>query len=92
MKITIEYCDKGGWSYSRQARSLRGELKMQLESKFDEFNVELIKYTGIKLNVFEVMVNDHLEVFSKRRTGRFPNSPYEVIKTINDAVDERRLG
>ena len=65
---------------------------MQLESKFDEFNVELIKYTGIKLNVFEVMVNDHLEVFSKRRTGRFPNSPYEVIKTINDAVDERRLG
>jgi len=38
------------------------------------------------------MVNDHLEVFSKKRVGRFPNSSYEVIKTINDAIDERRLG
>ena len=92
MKITIEYCDKSGWSYNRQARSLRGELYMQLESKFDEFNVELIKYSGEKINVFEVEVNDHLLVFSKRRTGRFPNSPYEVIKTINDAIDEKRLG
>jgi predicted Rdx family selenoprotein len=42
--------------------------------------------------VFEVMVNDHLQVFSKRQVGRFPNSSYEVIKTINDAIDERRLG
>jgi hypothetical protein len=38
------------------------------------------------------MVNDNLEVFSKKRVGRFPNSSYEVIKTINDAIDERRLG
>ena len=38
------------------------------------------------------MVNDHLQVFSKKQVGRFPNSSYEVIKTINDAIDERRLG
>jgi hypothetical protein len=38
------------------------------------------------------MVNNNLEVFSKKRVGRFPNSSYEVIKTINDAIDERRLG
>ena len=42
--------------------------------------------------VFEVMVNDHLQVFSKRQVGRFPNSSYEIIKTINDAIDEKRLG
>ena len=56
---------------------------------FDEFNVELIQSSG---GVFEVMVNDHLQVFSKRQVGRFPNSSYEIIKTINDAIDERRLG
>jgi predicted Rdx family selenoprotein len=56
---------------------------------FDQFNIELIESSG---GVFEVMVNDNLEVFSKRRVGRFPNSSYEVIKTINDAIDERRLG
>ena len=41
--------------------------------------------------VFEVMVNDNLEVFSKRRTGRFPET-YEVLKTIRDAIIERRVG
>ena len=56
---------------------------------FDQFNIELIESSG---GVFEVMVNDVLEVFSKRRIGRFPNSSYEIIKTINDAIDERRLG
>lgn len=92
MKITIEYCDKHGWGYKREARSLRVELIQELSSKFDTFDVELIPYGGKKLNIFEVEVNNHLLVFSKRRTGRFPNSPYEVIKTINDAIDERRLG
>jgi len=56
---------------------------------FDQFNIELIESSG---GVFEVMVNNHLTVFSKRRTGRFPNSSFEVIKTINDAIDEKRLG
>ena len=55
---------------------------------FDQFNIELIESSG---GVFEVMVNDHLQVFSKRQVGRFPNSSYEIIKTINDAIDERRL-
>ena len=56
---------------------------------FDSFEINLIESSG---GVFEVMVNDHLQVFSKKQIGRFPNSSYEVIKTINDAIDERRIG
>lgn len=68
---------------------MRDDLDKEYNGKFDEFSIELIESDG---GVFEVVVNDHLEVFSKRRTGRFPNSSYEVIKTINDAIDERRIG
>ena len=68
---------------------MRDDLVDEFYTAFDEFNVELIQSSG---GVFEVMVNDVLEVFSKRRIGRFPNSSYEVIKTINDAIDERKLG
>jgi len=68
---------------------LRDDLQVEFQNRFNEFNIQLIESGG---GVFEIMVNDHLEVFSKRRVGRFPNSPYEVIKTINDAIDERRLG
>ena len=56
---------------------------------FDSFEINLIESSG---GVFEVFVNDNLQVFSKKQTGRFPNSSYEIIKTINDAIDERRLG
>ena len=56
---------------------------------FDSFEINMIESSG---GVFEVMVNDHLQVFSKRQNGRFPNSSYEVIKTINDAIDEKRIG
>ena len=87
MKISIEYCME--WNYEPRALSLRDDLVDEFYTAFDEFNVELIQSSG---GVFEVMVNDHLQVFSKKQVGRFPNSPYEVIKTINDAVDERRLG
>ena len=87
MKISIEYCME--WNYEPRALSLRDDLVDEFYTAFDEFNVELIQSSG---GVFEVMVNDVLEVFSKRRIGRFPNSSYEVIKTINDAIDERRLG
>jgi selT/selW/selH-like putative selenoprotein len=58
-------------------------------TEFDTFEINLIESGG---GVFEVVVNDHLQVFSKKQTGRFPNSSYEIIKTINDAIDERRLG
>jgi predicted Rdx family selenoprotein len=68
---------------------LRDDLQVEFQNRFNEFNIQLIESGG---GVFEVMVNDNLEVFSKRRVGRFPNSSYEVIKTINDAIDERRLG
>ncbi len=56
---------------------------------FDSFEINLVESSG---GVFEVFVNDNLQVFSKKQTGRFPNSSYEVIKTIRDSVDERRLG
>ncbi len=68
---------------------MRDDLVDEFSTMFDQFNIELIESSG---GVFEVMVNDHLQVFSKKQVGRFPNSSYEVIKTINDAIDERRLG
>jgi len=68
---------------------LRDDLVESFQDRFDEFKVEPIQSSG---GVFEVVVNDHLTVFSKKQVGRFPNSSYEVIKTINDAIDERRLG
>jgi len=86
MKISIEYCME--WNYEPRALSLRDDLVDEFSTMFDQFNIELIESSG---GVFEVMVNDHLQVFSKRQVGRFPNSSYEIIKTINDAIDERRL-
>ena len=77
------------WNYEPRARSLRDDLIEEFKGRFDKFNVEPIQSSG---GVFEVIVNDVLEVFSKRRIGRFPNSSYEIIKTISDAIDERRLG
>ena len=68
---------------------MRDDLVESFQGRFDEFNVELIESDG---GVFEVWVNNTLEVFSKRRIGRHINSSYEIIKTINDAIDERRLG
>ena len=87
MDISIEYCME--WNYEPHALSLRDDLQVEFQGRFNEFNINLIESGG---GVFEVMVNNNLEVFSKRRVGRFPNSSYEVIKTINDAIDERRLG
>jgi selT/selW/selH-like putative selenoprotein len=68
---------------------LRDDLVDEFYTSFDEFEVELIQSEG---GVFEVMVNDHLQVFSKKQLKRFPNSSYEIIKTINDSIDEGRLG
>ena len=87
MKINIEYCME--WNYEPRALSLREDLMEEFLTTFDSFEINMIESSG---GVFEVMVNDNLEVFSKKRVGRFPNSSYEVIKTINDAIDERRLG
>ena len=87
MKIDIEYCMQ--WNYEPRALSLRDELMDEFLTDFDSFEINLIESDG---GVFEVVVNDHLQVFSKKQTGRFPNSSYEIIKTINDAIDERRLG
>ena len=67
---------------------MRDDLQVEFQNRFNEFNIQLIESGD---GVFEVMVNDVLEVFSKRRIGRFPNSSYEIIKTINDAIDEKRI-
>ena len=87
MKIDIHYCVQ--WNYEPRARSLRDDLIVEFKDRFDEFNVELIESGG---GVFEIMVNEHLQVFSKKELNRFPNSSYEIIKTINDSIDEGRLG
>ena len=87
MKISIEYCMQ--WNYEPRALSLRDDLIDEYSTTFDEFKVELVQGSG---GVFEVTVNNALTVFSKRQVGRFPKSSYEVIKTIDDSVDERRLG
>ena len=87
MKISIEYCMQ--WNYEPRALSLRDDLMDEFLTDFDSFEINLIESSG---GVFEVFVNDNLQVFSKKQTGRFPNSSYEIIKTINDAIDERRLG
>ena len=87
MIITIEYCTQ--WGYLDRALSLREELENEFRNKFDVFKVELIKGTG---GVFEIVVNENLQVFSKKELNRFTNSSYEIIKTINDSVDEGRLG
>ena len=77
------------WNYEPRALSLRDDLIDEYSTTFDEFKVELVQGSG---GVFEVTVNKALTVFSKRQVGRFPKSSYEVIKTIDDSVDERRLG
>ena len=87
MKISIEYCME--WNYEPKALSLREDLMDEFLTDFDSFEINLIESGN---GVFEVTVNDHLTVFSKKQVGRFPNSSYEVIKTIRDSVDERRLG
>ena len=87
MIITIEYCMQ--WNYEPRALSLRDDLIDEYSTTFDEFKVELVQGSG---GVFEVTVNNALTVFSKRQVGRFPKSSYEVIKTIDDSLDERRLG
>lgn len=87
MKITIEYCMQ--WNYEPRALSLRDDLMDEFLTDFDSFEINLVESSD---GVFEVMVNDHLQVFSKKQLNRFPNSSYEIIKTIKDAIDERRLG
>jgi len=48
----------------------------------------LIESSG---GAFEVFVNDTLKVFSKLNIGRFPNSTFEITKTIDDSIQEGRL-
>ena len=58
MKIDIEYCMQ--WNYEPRARSLRDDLIEEFKDRFDKFSVEPIQSSG---GVFEVVVNDHLQVF-----------------------------
>ena len=62
MKVTIEYCVV--WNYYPKASSLKAEL----EKKFPDLDVQLIKGSG---GVFEVEKDGQL-IFSKKELGRFP--------------------
>ena len=86
MKIEIHYCTS--WNYQPKALSLRDELKNHYEGTFDNFEINLIESTG---GAYEIFVNDDLQVFSKLNLGRFPNSTYEITKTIDDSIQEGRL-
>jgi len=57
-------------------------------TEFDSFEINMIESSG---GAFEVVVNDNLKVFSKLNIGRFPNSTYEITKTIDDSIQEGRL-
>ena len=56
--------------------------------------INMIKRRLDECNYTRSYTNDKLYFLEsiERQVGRFPNSSYEVIKTINDAIDERRLG
>ena len=86
MKIEIHYCTS--WNYQPKALSLRDELKNHYDGVFDEFEIKLVEASG---GAFEVYVNDSLKVFSKLNVGRFPNSTFEITKTIDDSIQEGRL-
>ena len=86
MKIDIHYCTQ--WNYEPRARSLRDELQNHYEGTFDVLEINLVESSG---GAFEVFVNDNLKVFSKLNVGRFPNSTFEVTKTIDDSIHEGRL-
>ncbi len=81
LNISIEYCVQ--WNYKPRALSLRDDI----EQEFQNSEITMVESSG---GVFEVELNGHLNIFSKKLTGRFPTS-YEVIKTIRDAITERRI-
>ena len=54
----------------------------------DEEIANLVESSG---GAYEIFVNDDLQVFSKLNLGRFPNSTYEITKTIDDSIQEGRL-
>ena len=63
MKVSIEYCVQ--WNYYPKAASLAAEIK-----KEKGIEVDYIESGG---GVFEVCKDGQL-IFSKKATGRFPNS------------------
>ena len=86
MKIEIHYCTS--WNYQPRALSLREELNEHYKDTFDKFEINLVESSG---GAYEIFVNDDLQVFSKLNLGRFPNSTYEITKTIDDSIQEGRL-
>ena len=86
MNISIEYCTQ--WGYLDSALSLREELNEHYKDTFDKFEINLVESSG---GAYEIFVNDDLQVFSKLNLGRFPNSTYEITKTIDDSIQEGRL-
>ena len=67
---------------------MRDSLRRHYDGVFDEFEINLIESSG---GAYEILVNDDLQVFSNLTFGRFPNSTYEITKTIDDSIQEGRL-
>ena len=67
---------------------MREELNNHFDGMFDILEINLIESSG---GAYEIFVNDDLQVFSKLNLGRFPNSTYEITKTILDSIQEGRL-
>lgn len=72
MHISIEYCVM--WNYYPKASSLKAEL----EKKFPDIEVKLIKGSG---GVFEVEKDGDL-IFSKKQLKRFPEHE-EIFTALN---------
>ena len=70
MKVSITYCAK--WNYLPRASSLGEEVKENFGA-----TVELIAGAG---GVFDIAVDNKM-VFSKGKTGRFPE-PGEIVGLI----------
>ena len=76
MNISIEYCNMR--NYLPRASSLEVELK----TKFEHVNIELISSGG---GVFEVTLDNNL-IFSKKALERFPEEG-EVEKLIRENLN-----
>ena len=76
------------WEIASEVLSLLYVHNENNDGMFDNLEINLIESSG---GAYEIFVNDDLQVFSKLNLGRFPNSTYEINKTILDSIQEGRL-
>ena len=61
------------------------------KTDYGNFGLQQNPETGRDRPRNNAYVNDSLKVFSKLNVGRFPNSTFEITKTIDDSIHEGRL-